>query len=312
MRDLLGRLAALDPDAGAAVEVIAYFDQLAESRAGLESVVRGAAVLAGVPAGFSDGGAIRIRVTPDGVPQRPSPPEPGWPSVPAGTGTLWLERSGPPGPIDAMILERAAKAARGATAPALVTVLVDASASEDARLRAARGLGLDGTLRALALASGVPVVQRVTDPLPAGRVGVGPSGAVLALPGSWAAARVALRFTAEGTEQDPGPRVVHAAELGGLAVLAGAVGPDTEPVPDVRALERAASEGPWVLTTLVTVADSTSLRAAAAELVVHHSTLQDRLDRVEHVLGWSVREPRGRLRLQLALALRRLHRTPPR
>jgi len=27
------------------------------------------------------------------------------------------------------------------------------------------------------------------------------------------------------------------------------------------------------------------------------------------VLGWDVREPRGRLRLQLALALRRLHRS---
>ncbi|WP_235022449.1 hypothetical protein [Amycolatopsis alkalitolerans] len=56
---------------------------------------------------------------------------------------------------------------------------------------------------------------------------------------------------------------MHADELGGLAMLAAAVGPDTEPVPDVRALERAATAGPWVLTTLVTVAGAASLRAAA-------------------------------------------------
>lgn len=44
MRDLVGRLSALDPDAGAAVQVIAYFDCLVETRAGLEAIVRGATV----------------------------------------------------------------------------------------------------------------------------------------------------------------------------------------------------------------------------------------------------------------------------
>jgi DNA-binding PucR family transcriptional regulator len=51
-----------------------------------------------------------------------------------------------------------------------------------------------------------------------------------------------------------------------------------------------------------------SLRAAATALRVHHSTLQDRISHAEPLLGWNVREPHGRLRLQLALALRRLHR----
>ena len=49
-----GRLAALDPDATAAVRVIAYFDELAEGRAGIEAIVRGAAVLAGCPARLVD------------------------------------------------------------------------------------------------------------------------------------------------------------------------------------------------------------------------------------------------------------------
>ncbi len=35
-----------EPDAGAALRVIAYFDSLVEARAGLQSIVRGAAVLA--------------------------------------------------------------------------------------------------------------------------------------------------------------------------------------------------------------------------------------------------------------------------
>jgi sugar diacid utilization regulator len=127
------------------------------------------------------------------------------------------------------------------------------------------------------------------------------------LPASWAAARTALRLTAEGTERDPGPRVVYAEELGGLAVLAAAVGPGTEPSPDVRALERARSTAPWMLATLEAVAFTPSLRAAAASLVVHHSTLQDRVARAERLLGWSLRTPQGRLRLQLVLTLRRLH-----
>ena len=53
-----------------------------------------------------------------------------------------------------------------------------------------------------------------------------------------------------------------------------------------------------------------SLRAAAVTLRLHHSTLQDRVIQAEHLLGWPVREPAGRLRLQLALALRRLRRHP--
>jgi DNA-binding PucR family transcriptional regulator len=104
--------------------------------------------------------------------------------------------------------------------------------------------------------------------------------------------------------------VVHAAELGGLVLLAAADDPSA--LPDVKALEHAASAAPWMLTTLHAVAASASLRAAAPALRIHHSTLQDRIGHAEHLLGWNVREPQGRLRLHLALALRRLHRHPER
>ncbi|MFI5614884.1 helix-turn-helix domain-containing protein [Amycolatopsis sp. NPDC051903] len=200
---------------------------------------------------------------------------------------------------------------RASGAPALMEVVLDAAAEGAIRTRAARRLGLPDAARVLAIEGGAARIEATGAVPEHGRVGVGPLVPVLELPSSWEAARTALRFAADGTEQDPGARVVHADELGGLAVLAAAVAPGTKPVADVLALERARCAAPWVLDTLVTFASSPNLRMAATALIVHHSTLQDRITHVEQLLGWPVRDPLGRLRLrlrlQLALALRRLH-----
>ncbi|MFD3504019.1 helix-turn-helix domain-containing protein [Streptomyces sp. NPDC058676] len=329
MKELAGRLTALDPDAGAAVQVIAYFDRLAESRAGLEALVRGAAVLAGVPARLVDTDRrVRVRVEADGTRRDTDrAPDAAWPSAalaPGGAAALWLERAeAAPSVVDAVILERAAGAVRlvldrtrgraRTDDPALIETVLDASAPEPARLHAARGLGLDpaAPARALAPRDGRPriVAAHPGAGLPTGRLGVGPAVPVPDLPRSWAAARTALRFTAQGTAQDPGPRVVYADELGGIALLADLVAPGAEPPPDVRALEAAAATTPWLSATLHAVAATASLRAAAAEINVHHSTLQDRLTHAEHLLGWPLRTPQGRLRLQLALTMRHLARS---
>ena len=336
MQELVGRLAQLDPDAGAAVKVIAYFDRLVEGRAGLEPIVRGAAVLAGCAARLVDEDRrVQVRIDVHGRVQHDiGLPDPAWPSAPLlpdGPPVLWLERSGPAGPVDAMVLERASAAARGVLErtrgrssavlddPASVEVLFDATVAAQTRLAVARRLGIaeNEQVRAIAEAGEPgrvesvdgrhwPSRKRLADP----RAGVGVVGGVLELPGSWAGARTASRFTAAGDEHDPGPRVVHADQLGGLAVLADVIGPDTEPIEDVRAVERAGTDAPWALATLVAVANSPSLRTAATALLVHHSTLQERLGHVEHVLGWSIRDPQGRLRLQLAIAMWRLHRQP--
>ncbi|MDX2543636.1 helix-turn-helix domain-containing protein [Streptomyces sp. WI04-05B] len=350
MKELAGRLTALDPDAGAAVRVIAYFDRLAEHRAGLEALVRGVAVLAGCPARLADDGRrVRLRVETDGRRRdTDQPPDPAWPSAslsPDGDPALWLERAGAPTVVDAVILERAAAAIRvvidrtrgrapaaPADDPALVETLLDATAPEQVRLHAARRLGLDpGALaRAVAPLDGPPRVLAAGEPrradspaqaqpapsdpgsarfpLPPGRAGVGPAVPVLELPGSWAAARTALRFTADGTPHSPGPRVVYADELGGVGLLAELVVPGADPPPDVQALEAAVADAPWMLTTLHAVASTASLRSAAVEVNVHHSTLQDRLGHAEALLGWPVRTPQGRLRLQLALTMRHLGR----
>ncbi|WP_333737069.1 helix-turn-helix domain-containing protein [Streptomyces sp. IBSBF 2806] len=329
MKELAGRLTALDPDAGEAVQVIAYFDRLAESRAGVEALVRGAAVLSGVPARLVDPDRlVRVRVEADGTRRDTGlPPDPTWPSAaltPGGAPALWLERAdAQPSVVDAVILERAAGAARlvldrtrgraPLDDPALVETLLDATAADPARLHAARRLGLDpaASFRAVAVPDGPPRVlpAGLRHPVAVGRAGVGPAAPVTGLPRSWAAARTALRFAAEGTAQDPGPRVVHADELGGIALLADLVVPGAEAPADVQAVEAAAADAPWLLATLHAVAATASLRAAAAEANVHHSTLQDRLAHAEHLLGWPVRTPQGRLRLHLALTMRRLTRS---
>jgi hypothetical protein len=355
VKDLEVRLAALDPDAGAAMRVITYFDELTAGRAGLQAIVRGAAVLAGCPARLIDESRrLSLRAEPDGAAGNLAGPLAAWwlsaAIGPDGGAQLWLERPGPAGPVEAMVLERAAVAAQavlertrgrvparadGAHADdALAEVLIDETASAGDRLHAARRLGLaeDDRARAIALAGAGPLVlpanqaglpangpRAGVDPgtgigLGAGigpRAGIGPAVGVLRLPESWAAARIALRLTAEGTPEDPGPRTVLADDLGGLALLAAGVTATAPPVPDELALEHAAAAAPWMLATLDAVASSPSMRAAAAGLRVHHSTLQERITHAERLLGWSIRHPEGSHRLYLALAIRRLRRHPP-
>ncbi|WP_430786669.1 helix-turn-helix domain-containing protein [Actinoplanes sp. G11-F43] len=319
MKDLAVRLAALDADASAAVRVIAYFDGLVEAGAGLQSIVRGAAVLAGCPARLDDTARrVHIRMLPDGVAAPVAEPAAAdWPHLDLGTAGLWLERSGTPGPVDAMVLERAAGAARtvldrtrgrapAAGDPALAELLVDASAPPESRLLAGRRLGLEGSAYALVEHTGEVAVRAATADPAANRAGIGPTVPVLELPASYRAALIAVRFTAAGTDDDPGEPVVRHDELGALAVLASV--PDPGAVPDVLALDQAAATAPWLPATLYAITTTSSLRAAATRLRLHHSSLQDRVTQAEHLLGWSLHDPHGLLRARLALTLRHLHR----
>lgn len=286
MRDLTVRLDALDPDAGAALRVIAYFDELLAHGAGLQAIVRGAAVLTGGAAALVDT-SRHIRIQVDGAGRAGAPatiPDAACPRIPVGSGgVLWLEYLGPPLPVHAMVLERAAAAAgsvldrtrgprdRPAQDAASVEVLLDASATVEARAAAARRLHLTGSVRAVAWQGGEaridlelagrpgPVLHQPApnEPVPDDqRAGIGSPVPVESLPASWREAKLALRLTAEGTGD----------EAGRLMVLGAAVGPHTPPVEDVRALERAARSGPGMLTTLDAVANAISLRAAAARL----------------------------------------------
>ncbi|CAM5601821.1 helix-turn-helix domain-containing protein [Streptomyces griseorubiginosus] len=327
MEELAGRLAPLDPDAGSALRVVSYYDELLAHRGGLESVVRGAAVLSGAPARMMiPGWRCAIRILPDGRrDDEPSPAEAGWASVsqPDPSVTLWIERLAPPGPVDAVILERALLAARtvlertpGRLAisrndPATVEVAIDADAPPEARARAARQLGLTaGQLVRVVAWEGRPAqLQAAAQPISVAdsrqRVGIGPAVPVKNAPDSAQAARLALRFASDADDH----RVVHADDLGVLLLLGETISEAHQrwrSHPDVLAVQRAAGHAAWVLPTFDAVAVSDSLRTAAAILVVHHSTLQKRVSQFPRLLGWDVTTPSGRLRLQLALFVVRL------
>ncbi|WP_020108059.1 helix-turn-helix domain-containing protein [Nocardia sp. 348MFTsu5.1] len=340
MRELAGRLDALDADAGSALRVVAYFDELTHQRAGLESVVRGAAILSDHTALLVDGDAgLRMRITPDGVRRDTAgAPLPHWCRIDIEPGcALWLELPEPAGSVAAVVLERAASAIRAILDrprsrlgpgrdrdPDLIDVILDPSASEHDRARAAQHLGLTrtGLAHVVASSSGrIDIQLSVGDAdsgvaVPVGslgreRVGVGPAVAPKDLPGTETLALTAVRFTAEGDESDPGPRVVYVDRLGGLLLLAHAADTYKGTIPDVTAVQRAAEAAPWMLATLHAVSTTSSLRAAATSVRVHHSTMQGRLVQAERRLGWSLRDDEGRNRLNVALILRRLSRNGP-
>jgi hypothetical protein len=275
------------------------------------------------------GSVIRstVRVEPDGVRSaHVDPPDPRWrshPVGPDGTGRIVLETDRPASLVDDMVLERAAMLAElvigrvRRPAPsrrpdcAVVGVVVDPLVPEGERLRAVRELGLPEGDRARVVAwpGGDVGVLAPEAPLPAARrLGVGPAVALPDLPDSAARDRTALRFAADDTAEDPGSRVVHADDLGGLELFAAAVDAGAPPTEDLRRLRRASEEMPHLVHTLTHYAMTPTIRTAAAALFVHHSTLQDRLEHAERLLGWDIRLPAGRLRLQLALAERLLRR----
>ncbi len=191
MRELAGRLAALDPAASETLRVIAYFDRLVDGRVGAEGMLRGAAVLSGTTVGRlvagretgrrfgADGAAL-----PDGGPAGGSNGAgsggsgssgggglAGWPSVTFGEGeVVWLERVGEAHANDAMILERLAislsvlsqRLDTAAPTRRAVEVLLLGDSTEAERQEAADRLGL--ALHAAVRAVAVPAVMRVDRP----------------------------------------------------------------------------------------------------------------------------------------------------
>jgi hypothetical protein len=196
--------------------------------------------------------------------------------------TLWLEHPAPAGPVEAMVLERASMAARTVLDRTrgrqpvrprdreLVEVLLDPTATEEDRRRAAEQLGLPAyaRVRVTATPKGRLDVLRQKDTAQAGspalggqRLGIGPAVAPIELAATVDLACVAVRFTASGDASDPGPRVAHTDDLGVLVLLAQAVQTDRPPPSDVQALDRAATAAPWMLATLDAIARNGSLRS---------------------------------------------------
>lgn len=306
MQELVGRLTALDPEASEGLKVIAYFDALVDGHANAEVLLRGAAVLGGCAAGFVAAGTM-LRVDARGIrsPLEAAPPLGRWPEhAQAGAARAWLEREGDAHANDAMILERLSfalvimlerSAPQAALRRAVETVLDAAETVEDRQTAVVR---LHFDPRAVIVASGDPVTARTA------RVGI--AVAPDSLHRSWASALLALRLT---SAHHP---VNHADELRTVLLLADAADRAADQHPDVAALARSLETGRALdpagrtLAVLDAVVATDSLRAAAAEVGLHHSTLQSRVTELSNALGYDIRTPSGRTRLALALHLYRL------
>jgi hypothetical protein len=341
MEALAVRLSGLDSYAEGAVRVVAFYDTLMRRRVDLDALARASAGLAECVAGIRIHGTGRvIRLAPDGR-QPPGPQPPASTTVPVTLdaeeiGTAWLERPGPPGPLDEMLLDRLAIAAAAVLErygparttmadPALVELAISSGTDEAARARALRLLGFTPGLpvRVAALRSQLPLGQIAGLACPARLVKAAPladAGVILAAaidparfpegvragigaaenPGrSWQEARTALRFT---TPRQP---VIHYDDLGALALLARIPAGAARDNADVTAIARMAGNLED-LETLDAYCATGSLRRAADLLRLHHSSVARRLERIGKTLDTDLTEPTGLTRATLALTAWRL------
>ncbi|MET8503400.1 helix-turn-helix domain-containing protein [Streptomyces sp. NPDC004787] len=355
MEALALRLSGLDPYVGGAIRIVAFYDTLMRRRVDLAALARASAGLAECVTGIRLHGTGRVvRASPLGT-EATGPAAAGEEgeastAVPVTLdeeeiGVVWLERSGPPNPLDEVLLDRLALAVAAAVErygparttmadPALVELAVGTGTDEAARARA---------LRLLGFAAGAPLhVAAVRSAVPLDRVGalVCPGGlvkaAVLAGPGGGTGVLLATAMDraafpegvragladSAGTEPldaawrrartalrfatDREPVAVHA-ELGALALLAEVPEAAARANPDVTALSRfAAGASPEDLETLDAYCATGSLRRAADLLHLHHSSVSRRLDHLSRSLALDLTTPTGLTRARLALTTWRL------
>lgn len=142
------------------------------------------------------------------------------------------------------------------------------------------------------------------DPLPADlRAGVGNEVDVLDAAASWATARAVLRFTT----QVPGLRrapLAEAERLGSLVALASIPAEELAGLRDLEALDELASStaGCNAIAALDAFVRAGSMRRAAAELHLHHTSVAARVQRAGKALGYAVEDAScGRVHVALTL-----------
>ncbi|WP_051898465.1 hypothetical protein [Sciscionella sediminilitoris] len=301
------------------LKVVGYFDTLVTAGAGVDGLLRGAAALSGVVAGAQRHGRVSRR-----GPEDTTPPEatdhPHAPHRECSTGSVWLERTGEPHANDEIIVERLAVAldlleTRYDPVGALETAIDPARTLEE-RTTALAKLSITPSSRIRIIATkpntclsdtpstAVPTHHGIlratlgktsTEP-PSTPAGLGTWVRADQAPRSWEAAMIAFQLT------EPGMPVLDASELGTLLMLARAHDPQ-EPHDDIRNLMRLDTRSAHILRTLV---ETDSIRSAATELGMHHSTLQARHEALTRELGYDPRTTTGRIRYGTAEFLRRL------
>jgi hypothetical protein len=346
MEGLILRLSALDADAENALRVIGFFDQLITNRVDLQTLVTSAARLAECPAGVRvDGKGLFVRAdAAGGVSVSGRVPASAARRELADGGMIWLERTDPPAPLDAMVLERFAIAAAVLLEhsrvplpelgdPALVELVLSDDAGVAERSRALQLLGFTPAtpLNVLAAVTTEPAeIYRALGGRAAGvrRANLG-AQCVLLVAGqlaeftSPAGAMVGIGERRPAIEAPQGWReartalrfahfthpVVRFGMLGSFALLAEKLtAADLAEVADLKLLD---GLSPETLDILAAVSATDSVRKAAAAVFRHHSTVAAKLAHAEVTLGFKVDTPYGRARLRLALVLRQLRDSAP-
>lgn len=331
MQELLARLTALDPSAQMSLRVVACFDELTRGGVNVHALLSAGASMAGAVAGFTDDHSGRTkRVAPDGeaVSSARAPTEDRVVSTNDGL-SVWLEKAGPLGLNDAMVLERMALAVavrlgrnpldgrRGLSA----ALDPELSRAERAELLVSLGLRSTETHRIVCLPLfatwhghrqmiedvvntsfgpiHVAVIAADQASVDAKPVGVGAAMPLEDLDRSFRTALVCLRLCAP-----PELASVSADDYGGLVELL-AAGPASGPLLDVDQLDDIMTHG-WGPSTLDALVRTGSVRQAARLAEVHHSTMQTRVEELQRALPFDPLDGLGRTRLGIAYLVWRL------
>jgi hypothetical protein len=333
MQELVGRITALDPVASESLRVISYFDALVEGHATAEALLRGASVLTGCAAGFVAGDTVMRVDEAGGRTLRPVGPATGrWLDHVVGDDWwTWIERDGVAHANDEMVLERLSiglaicleRTHPTAIARRNLEILIDSTETAENRAAAGNRLRLGSSVACIAAAPAQEPIDQALHSIvistPVGRVrailvstghgvlpqrlGVGIPGPPVGLARSWQTALLALRMSG------PTEPIIDAAEMGSILLLAEAADATSTRQPDVDEIVRMVQEDPRRLEQLDLIAQSESVRGAAIASAVHHSTMQARIVEFGDRLGFDLRSPHGRVRLDLALRLYRLDTT---
>lgn len=335
MQELLGRISRLDPSASLGLRVIACFDELVVGNVNTRALLASAASLASCTAGFHQESPARtIRIAPDGHPDDGPAREMRTETTAevASDLTVWLERVGEAQPNDAIILERLSLAVRIRHGHGRrefdnrrhFGLLVDETVETEQRYVSAAALGLanDRSYRIAAAPLFAVWDQHPSGPedvvptrfgpvhavvvasggaeLAATPCGVGVPTSVSELHHSFRTALAALRLC-----DPPTQGLVHADSFGGLIGLLADAG-DTIQHADVERLATVLAH-PWGAPTVEAVVGAGTVRQAARDAGVHHSTMQDRVETMERVLGFDPLDGFGRTRLGTAHLIWRLN-----
>lgn len=318
----------LGPAVQESVKIINYFDALLSEQVGIDGILRATGILTGCGAGVTtaDGKFSRRITTAGNAEHYTSKLNSDWMTSPAGRHAhVWIERRPGSHSTDSMVLERLAlvmevalERRRLRTRRPLIEALLDPTATENEKAIAAANFHLspETTVRALATPARIrqeaslfdTVIPTSTGLLRAhiiqgdsatGTAGLGISVSLKDFQISWRGAVTALRLTA------PEQPVVHADDLGVLLQLDELKPEDS----DLTTLIKAHQSFPWTIPTLTALIATNSVRAAATQLGLHHSTVQARQATLTKVLGFSPHTPLGRTRAATLLVLWKLNTT---